>query len=244
MKNVFFFIVVLLGFQIAQANSSIVEMPQIDESATQRPQSGGVLGNEFEVVQTQLSKSELWINAKKWISSSFENYKYTVDMEDKDSGTIILKFTSSSDYAGSIYVNYVINATLKIDIRDKKYRYTFSDVQYSIEPSRIVSLGDFSYWPKDQLEEAELYLLAARTVAYKSSVSPLLIEDINKYKQERDNTQKYKNEKDKKKDKVTKEYKKADAKYEIAQSIQSGYNSMRSNLAKSLKDAMEFIDDF
>ena len=244
MKNLFLIITVLLAFQFVEAEpSSVVEVKPNDETTTQKPQTGGVFGNEYEVVPSQLSKSELWINAKKWISSSFRNYKHTVDMEDKESGTIILKFTSSLDFAGGIYVKYKINATLKIDIRENKYRYTFSDVTYSVEPSSFLE-GNLSYLPKDHLEEAEIYLLAAKTLAYRNSVSPSLKNDIISYKREMENTKKYKNEKDEKKNKVTKEYKKAEAKYEIAQSIESGYNSMRSEVGQSLKEAMEFKDDF
>jgi len=247
MKHLLVIISVLLAFQLAHAdNLSNDEVSQNNESVAQNAQSGGEYGNEFEVVQTQLTKSEMWINAKKWISSSFKDYKHTVDMEDKESGTIIIKFASSSSANGAagVYLDCVINATLKIDIRDQKYRYTFSDVTYSLEPSHIIRNGDLSSWSVKMLEIAQSYLEVAEVIARKSSVDPSLKNDIINYKNTLDNTTKYKNEKDKKKDKVTKEYFKAETFYDIAKSIETSYDSMRSYIVSSLKDAMIFKDDF
>ena len=127
MKFSLLFFSVFLAFHFTHAEQfSIGKISQNDENTTtQSTQIDGEFGSEVKIVTTQLSKSELWINAKKWISSSFNNYKHTVDMEDKESGTIILKINSSDNV--SAYLTYKINATLKIDIRENKYRYSFSN---------------------------------------------------------------------------------------------------------------------
>ena len=56
-----------------------------------------------EIVPINLSKSVLWINLKKWVSSNFESYRFVVDMEDKDTGLIILKWSSDIERPYSRY---------------------------------------------------------------------------------------------------------------------------------------------
>lgn len=245
MKHLLIFFSALLAFQLSQAEpSSIVEVSQINESVAQDSQISGEYGNEFEVVHTQLSKSEMWINAKKWISSSFKDYKHTVDMEDKESGTIIMKFTFQGTSRWE-FVNHIIDATLKIDVRDNKYRYTFSDVTYRLEPSDRINNGNFTYWSNYLLETAKSYLEAAEVLTEKGpAIDSSLQNDVKKYKSVLDNTVKYKNEKDAKKDKYTKEYMKVDAFYQIANSIETDYTSLRNYLVNSLKESMIFEDDF
>ncbi len=245
MKHLLVVFSVLLVFQLVNAETlSNDEVSLNNESVAQNSQSGGEFGREFEIVQTQLTKSEMWINAKEWISSSFKDYKHTVDMEDKESGTIILKFafygSSSWDF-----IDYTIKASLKIDVRDNKYRYTFSDVTYSLEPSEIIKDGNYTYWSSYLLETSKSYLEAARAITNKGPiVDSSLQNDVKNYKTVLDNTIKYKNEKDAKKNKFTKEYMKANSFYELAQAIESGYTLMRDYLVSSLKEAMVFEDDF
>jgi len=245
MKQLLLIMSAMLAFHLAHAdNVSNDEVSLNNESVAQNSQSGCEFGNEFEIVQTQLTKSEMWINAKKWISSSFKDYKHTVDMEDKESGTIILKFvfygSSSWDF-----IDYTINASLKIDVRDNKYRYTFSDVTYSLEPSEIIKDGNFTYWSSYLLETSKSYLEAARIITNKGPiVDSSLQNDVKNYKAVLDNTVKYKNEKDAKKNKFTKEYMKANSFYELTQAIESGYTLMRNYLVSSLKEAMVIVDDF
>lgn len=245
MKHLFLLFSVLLAFHLAEAGtSSYVQVSQINDPIAQISPNASMFGNESEVVLTELSKSEMWINAKKWISSSFKDYKHTVDMEDKESGTIIIKFTFQGTSRWK-FINHIIDATLEIDVRDNKYRYTFSDVTYRLEPSDIINNGNFTYWSNYLLETAKSYLEAAEVLTEKGpAIDSSLQNDVKNYQNVLDNTVKYKNEKDAKKDKYTKEYMKADAFYQIANSIETDYTSMRNYLVNSLKESMIFKDDF
>lgn len=47
--------------------------------------------NKQEVVETEMTKKEMWINLKKWISSNFNSYEHVVDLEDEEAGIISVK---------------------------------------------------------------------------------------------------------------------------------------------------------
>lgn len=87
-----------------------------------------------EVVTTDLSKVVLWINLKKWISSSFSSYQHVVDMEDKEAGVIIIKWKSSLKYPASTNWSAQYEATYQIDVRDGKYRIKIYNSNARIEP--------------------------------------------------------------------------------------------------------------
>ena len=87
-----------------------------------------------EVVTTDLSKVVLWINLKKWISSSFSSYQHVVDMEDKEAGVIIIKWISSLKYPASTNWSAQYEATYQIDVRDGKYRIKIFNTNARIEP--------------------------------------------------------------------------------------------------------------
>ena len=86
-----------------------------------------------EVVTTDLSKVVLWINLKKWISSSFSSYQHVVDMEDKEAGVIIIKWISSLKYPASTNWSAQYEATYQIDVRDGKYRIKIFNTNARIE---------------------------------------------------------------------------------------------------------------
>jgi len=85
------------------------------------------------VKETNLSKSIMWLNLKKWVSSAFNNYKYVVDLEDKEAGLMIIKWNCPIPIDGYNYCisnGYLIvtmNSSITIEIKDNKYRYTVSD---------------------------------------------------------------------------------------------------------------------
>lgn len=87
-----------------------------------------------EVVTSDLSKVVLWINLKKWISSSFSSYQHVVDMEDKEAGVLMIKWTSSLQYPVSTNWSTQYEATYQIDVRDGKYRIKIYNTCARIEP--------------------------------------------------------------------------------------------------------------
>lgn len=81
-----------------------------------------------EIIETTLSKSEMWINLKKWVSEIYRNSKYVIDIEDKESGLMVIKWTTFCNETSYGVVNgghsFAIENSIKIEIKDNKYRYT------------------------------------------------------------------------------------------------------------------------
>lgn len=75
-----------------------------------------------EVVTSDLPKTTLWINLKKWISSSFSSYQHVVDLEDKEAGVLIIKWKSNLEYPASTNWSAQYEATWQIDVRENKFR--------------------------------------------------------------------------------------------------------------------------
>lgn len=90
-----------------------------------------------EIVPTNLSQSIMWLNLKKWVSSSFNKYNYVVDIEDKDAGLMIVKWSAGQYHSFSIYTAITFQATFQIDVRDKKYRIKVYDAFADTEPDHL-----------------------------------------------------------------------------------------------------------
>lgn len=93
--------------------------------------------SDKKVIECNLSKAKLWTNLKKWIAKEFVSYKYSVDMEDREGGTIVIKFNSYEERGAGAFVDLTLNATLQIDVKDNKYRYSISDASYELKPNSI-----------------------------------------------------------------------------------------------------------
>jgi len=94
-----------------------------------------------EIVPTNLTKSIMWLNLKKWVSSSFDKYNYVVDIEDKDAGLMIVKWSAGQYHPFSIYTAITFQASFQIDIREKKYRIKIYDAFADTEPDHIDHLS-------------------------------------------------------------------------------------------------------
>lgn len=93
------------------------------------PIKDGVI-NYYEVVKTDsINKNQLYINSKKWIVNSYKSAKNVIQLDDKESGEIILKgnFDVYYDKAFGMPISVNVNHVFKISTRDFKYKYEFTD---------------------------------------------------------------------------------------------------------------------
>ena len=90
------------------------------------------------------SKDELYNRAKAWFVNSFVSANDVIQMDDKDGGSIIgkavMNFTQSF-LSGSLGTNGVIRYSVKIFLKDDRYKYEITDFVH--DPSNK-SHGDFS----------------------------------------------------------------------------------------------------
>lgn len=193
-----------------------------------------------EVVETTLTKEVMWNNLKKWVSSSFNSSKHVVDLEDKENGVLVVKYTTNIPCFVQV-IELTGESTMQIDVRDNKYRIRLSEQNVVIKPN-IRNSSDMSVSDLNQAI-SDLEFIEEKFNATKINVAD--IEPIWKQQLEKlDATLKYKNEKNEKKGKVTKEYEQEDRKARILQNMYNGYNLLNGKVVESLKNQMNYVDDF
>jgi hypothetical protein len=78
------------------------------------------------------TKNEIYITVKQWISETHKSSKYVIDLDDKDAGIIIIKdniFLSNVVGKQKKFYNISSFQTIKIEIKDERFKYTFSDFE-------------------------------------------------------------------------------------------------------------------
>jgi len=134
-----------------------------------------LIGEYEEIVETNFSKDEMWINLKKWVATEFTTYKFVVDLEDKDAGVMIIKWGSTA--YSSVFSNVYIasKATYQIDVKDNKYRIKITN------PRVLVEAGD--YYPSSQkrIKQNVADMKFILSIYYKMDVSKEGWDMDNKY---------------------------------------------------------------
>lgn len=153
-------------------------------------QTQEVWGQPEGLFETSLTKDQLWSNLKRWVATSFKSYKHTVDMEDKDAGTMIIKFNSFDESFG-LYTSLKLSATLQIDVKDNKWRYKISDAEFALAPNS--RLDNISYMSTSSLERAKSELEAAQDLSYRISIPDGLQYNITRYTKQLKGIPQYKN---------------------------------------------------
>lgn len=81
------------------------------------------------IEQTNASQSDIYDRAVVWVAETFKSSKEILQFQDKQIGKIIGNGTVSLKVgSGFMAANVPCTFKMKIDIKDKKYRVTFSDV--------------------------------------------------------------------------------------------------------------------
>lgn len=83
-------------------------------------------------VDSSLTSDYLYLNAKNWLVDAFKSSKAVIQTDDKDLKIIIVKSFISKGHNA-----YVTNPkkwfTLKLEIKDGRYRYTLYDIRYEFD---------------------------------------------------------------------------------------------------------------
>jgi hypothetical protein len=90
-----------------------------------------------------INSQELYLRAKVWFVHSFVSAKNVIQLDDKESGKIIGKglFDVKSSIVKSQNVGYV-EFTIEIQVKDGRYKYTFSDISHKSGTSGILTPED------------------------------------------------------------------------------------------------------
>lgn len=202
------------------------------------------IGDTQEIVETNMAKDIMWTNLKKWVSSTFNSYEHAVDLEDKDAGTIIIKWKNRFAPKVSKHLRMIASSTIKIDVKEGKYRYDISNSQIEIE-THIGDTSDLSYAElQEGIIQVEAFLRLCNNEYNRSTewaINEKLVNLVSQYKEKLDATTKYKNER---KGKLSKEWEKANCEYEILNIALNGYNTISQAIINSLKKSMVENDEW
>lgn len=200
-----------------------------------------------EIITSNLSKDALWANLTGWVSKSFNDYEAVVDSKDKEEGFIILKsknkINDESYFMKEGYIQAYVSYTIKIDVRDKKYRYTIIDQNGEISMGSLYT-GDMAYPTKKRyLQKLEFILDFSERFANKNMSFDVskLDKAIKYYNSKLESIPQYKN---KKKTKENKEYTELNENIQFLRFISDSSDLVLSDIISSLKKNMDYVDDF
>lgn len=108
-----------------------------------------------EVVQVEGSKDTLYNRAIAWIHSYFKNPQGVTKVRDPQNGLIVgdhrIRMVDTQKDGSKINSNTVVEYTFKIELKDGKYRYTFTDFEMKATSKfpleRWLNKADPSYSP-------------------------------------------------------------------------------------------------
>ena len=109
-------------------------------SARQAPSSA--MAPMEEIVNHPHSKDKAFTRAQRWAAQTFVSANEVIQMEDRESGTLVMKGVRQMPIYGMIGEEGFFNYTLTLDIRDQKMRITYD-------------LEGWSDFPRDQARDVE-----------------------------------------------------------------------------------------
>ncbi len=93
-----------------------------------------------EIVKVDgVNKDELYVRAREWFALTFKSSKDVIQMDDKAAGKIIGKGSSegSTKYR-MLTMDYWLNYTVSITVKEGRYRYEITDFVIENKPSQYV----------------------------------------------------------------------------------------------------------
>lgn len=106
---------------------------------------------EVVIVDSTITKDELFIRARHWFSTTFKSEKDVISISDKKTGEIsgnsLLSYKSGRFYFGVSCVNGPVNFKINVYVKDGRYKYVFHSFfhegSYS-DGSRPISYGELT----------------------------------------------------------------------------------------------------
>jgi hypothetical protein len=109
---------ILMQFSISSFSQHIV--------LSRNPETNIIEYTELVKVDSAITKDQLFSKAKEWIAISFKSANDVIQMDDKVNGIIIAK--GNIPVNGGLYLdNSRIDFTLKIQVKDGRYKYWFNN---------------------------------------------------------------------------------------------------------------------
>ena len=127
MLRLFFIVIVLCGVFCASAQ-------EVDKSyVPEIPYNSKEKVSYTEVVQVpDATREQLYLRAKAWFSNAFKDSKEVIQMDDRESGTIMGKGNKTIWLETAfVPVEVTLHFTVKVFCKEGRYKYEITDMSYS-----------------------------------------------------------------------------------------------------------------
>jgi len=101
------------------------------------------LSFEKVIIVDSIKKNEIYSGIKQWFALN-SNSKYTLEVDDRETGLIIANFSSDYFLKGFWYTSYqgYLNYTINVQVKDSKYKITIDKfIHDTKEPRSVSKLG-------------------------------------------------------------------------------------------------------
>jgi hypothetical protein len=147
------------------------------------PLNNGVVFYSEVIEVDSIRKDELYKRAKRWFVEAYKDANKVIQLDDKESGEIIGKGSFDAIWNATFVASHKVNVahTLKIKVKDGKYRYEITDfrVRYVTSSTQYTSSSLVDYpietWNMERPENTRKFLPQVNTSMVK------LIGSINDY---------------------------------------------------------------
>ncbi len=135
----YFFALFSLSSSVSVASGIPIEIPKINpEDIAEESEKSFFFINDAPGQK----KDTLFFNAKQWIAESFKSSKAVIDLEDKAEGVIVGNGVipyPTKDCAGAceLIASWKYRFKVKIDLKDNRYRMSFSEIEFFSIPAYI-----------------------------------------------------------------------------------------------------------
>ena len=122
-----------------------------------------------EVVETELTKDDIYQKLKEWISLTYNSAKDVIQLDTKEK--LITKGNTIVNYVSGEYnVKYRISFTLILSIRDNKYKIDFTPTKVSSDlmPTTYIDTGIYELLMSNEVISKEDYMVSAKEMALKT----------------------------------------------------------------------------
>lgn len=103
---------------------------------------GVIMYTDVVVVDSSLTKAELFNRAKAWIASTYKSANAVIQMEDKDAGILIGKGVFVVNWSTALIKNLSTDVphTIKLLFKNGRYKYEITDLSYKDDSGRSLDL--------------------------------------------------------------------------------------------------------
>jgi len=122
-----------------------------------------------EVVETELTKDDIYQKLKEWISLTYNSAKDVIQLDTKEK--LITKGNTIVNYVSGEYnVKYRISFTLILSIRDNKYKIDFTPTKVSSDlmPTTYIDTRIYELLMSNEVISKEDYMVSAKEMALKT----------------------------------------------------------------------------